>query len=74
MWSWPKKIQADPVRPTTQGRATRALAPRQAADGRTRDPVRRLRQRHASLPPGLQSAYSRLGGSHLNAKSRPADT
>jgi hypothetical protein len=31
----PQKIQVDPVRPGTQGRATRAPALRQAADGRT---------------------------------------
>jgi hypothetical protein len=36
------------------------------------DPVRRLRHRHARLPHGLQSAYSRLRGSHLSTKSRPA--
>jgi hypothetical protein len=35
-WSWPQKIRADPVRPTTQGRATRAPAPRLAVDGRTK--------------------------------------
>jgi hypothetical protein len=36
------------------------------------DLVRRPRHRHARLPHGLQSTYSRLCGSHLSTKSRPA--
>jgi hypothetical protein len=36
------------------------------------DPVCRLRHRHARLPHGLQSSYSRLRGSHLSTKSQPA--
>jgi hypothetical protein len=33
-----------------------------------------LRQRHASLPPGLQTAYSRLRGSHHSTKRWPTTT